>query len=67
MMLVASIRIQGMEGESNKLGIIGEIYTQFSKENKEKLVKSATSLLKVQKEDAERVAGDPPMKAEKKS
>jgi hypothetical protein len=56
-----------MAGESNKLEIISEIYTRFSKENKEKLVKSATSLLKVQKEDAERAAGDPPLKNKKQS
>jgi hypothetical protein len=41
-----------MERESKKLEIISEIYTRFSKENKEKLIKSATGLLKVQKEDA---------------
>jgi hypothetical protein len=56
-----------MEGESNKLGIISEIYTRFSKENKEKLIKSATSLLKVQKEDAERAVDNPSLKNEKQS
>jgi hypothetical protein len=45
-----------MEGESNRLEIISEIYTQFTKKNKENFIKSASSLLKVQKEDAERVA-----------
>jgi coenzyme F420-reducing hydrogenase alpha subunit len=45
------IRVKGMEGKSNKLGIIGEIYTRLSKENKEKLIRTAASLLKVQKED----------------
>jgi hypothetical protein len=41
-----------MKGKSKKLEIISEIYTRFSKENKEKLIKTATGLLKVQKEDA---------------
>jgi hypothetical protein len=55
-----------MKRESKKLGIISELYAQFSKENKEKLIKSATSLLKVQKEDAGRVADAPPMETKKK-
>jgi hypothetical protein len=55
-----------MERESNKLGIISEIYAQFTEKNKEKLIKSATSLLKLQKEDMERVAYDPPFQNEGK-
>jgi hypothetical protein len=55
-----------MKRESKKLEIIGEIYTRFSKENKEKLIKSATSLLKVQKEDAGMLADAPPLPMEAK-
>jgi hypothetical protein len=54
-----------MEKERNKLGIIGEIYAQFTEKNKENLVKSATSLLKVQKEDAGMLADASPSKNEK--
>jgi hypothetical protein len=53
-----------MKRKSNKLGIISELYTQFSKENKEKLIKSATSLLKVQKEDAKMIANTLPSQNE---
>jgi hypothetical protein len=45
-----------MEGKSNKFSVISEIYAQFTKKNKEKLIKSAISLLKVQKEDAAMLA-----------
>ncbi|MDR1149469.1 MAG: hypothetical protein LBK66_12650 [Spirochaetaceae bacterium] len=45
-----------MEKESNKLGIISEIYDRFTEKNKEKLVKTALHLLEVQKEDAEMIA-----------
>jgi hypothetical protein len=44
-----------MEKEEDKFSVIAEIYSQFTEENKEKLVKTAKSLLKVQKEDAEMV------------
>jgi hypothetical protein len=57
-----------MKRESKKFEIIGEIYTRFSKENKEKLIKSATRLLKVQKEDAGMLAlvDAPPLPMEAK-
>jgi len=44
-----------MEGKEDKSTVINEIYSQFTEENKEKLVKTAKHLLKVQKEDAEMV------------
>jgi hypothetical protein len=55
-----------MERKSNKLGIIGEIYAQFTEKNKEKLMKTAKTLLKVQKEDAKMLADAPPVKVEKR-
>lgn len=45
-----------MEQEINKFAVISEIYSLFTEENKEKLVKTAKSLLKVQKEDAAALA-----------
>jgi hypothetical protein len=53
-----------MEGESNKFSVISEIYAQFTEKNKEKLIKTALNLLKVQKEDAERAANAPPSQNE---
>ena len=44
-----------MEKEVDKLSVISEIFSQFTEENKEKLVKTAKSLLRVQKEDVEMV------------
>jgi hypothetical protein len=44
-----------MEKEGDKFSIISEIYSQFSEENKEKLVKIARTLLKVQKDAALRI------------
>ena len=41
-----------MEEEKDKFSVISEIYSQFSEENREKLVKTAKNLLKQQKEDA---------------
>jgi hypothetical protein len=46
-------------------GSIGELYTQFTEKNKEKLMKTAKPLLKVQKEDAGMLADAPPVKAGK--
>jgi hypothetical protein len=45
-----------MEEEKDKFSVISEIYSQFSEENKEKLVRTAKNLLKVQKEDTAMVA-----------
>jgi len=45
-----------MEEERDKFALISEIYSQFTEENKEKLVRTAKNLLKVQKEDLEMVA-----------
>jgi hypothetical protein len=56
-----------MKKESKKLGIISEIYAQFTEKNKEKLMKTAANLLKVQKEDAEKVAVVPFQNEGKKS
>jgi hypothetical protein len=56
-----------MEKERNKLGIISEIYAQFTKQNKEKLITTAQHLLEVQKEDAEKVANAYPSQNEKQS
>ena len=42
--------------EKDKFSVISEIYSQFNEESKEKLVRTAKNLLKVQKEDAEMVA-----------
>jgi hypothetical protein len=42
-----------MEKEGDKFSVISEIFSQFTEENKEKLVKIARTLLKVQKEDVE--------------
>jgi hypothetical protein len=56
-----------MKRENKKLGIIGEIYAQFTEKNKEKLIKTATRLLKVQKEDTKILADAsiPPMEAKR--
>jgi hypothetical protein len=54
-----------MEKESKKVEIISEIYSRFTKENKENLIKTAASLLKVQKEDVATLVNTPPMKAKK--
>jgi hypothetical protein len=51
-----------MERESKKFSVISELYAQFTEKNKEKLIKSATSLLKVQKEDAGMLADALPKK-----
>jgi len=45
-----------MEEKDGKLAIINEIYSHFTEENKEKLVKTAKKLLKVQNEDSAMVA-----------
>jgi Zn-dependent M16 (insulinase) family peptidase len=54
-----------MEQEKDKFSVIAEIYSQFTEENKEKLIKSAKTLLKVQKEDAEMITVAPVPQKEK--
>jgi hypothetical protein len=51
-----------MEEERDKFAVINEIYSKFTEENKEKLVKTAKNLLKVQKEDLEMVVDAKPQK-----
>jgi hypothetical protein len=51
-----------MEKEVDKFSVISEIYSQFTEENKEKLIKIARTLLKVQNEDADMVANADPCK-----
>jgi hypothetical protein len=63
----ASIRGKSMKGENKKFDYLSQLYERFTKENKEKLIKSATSLLKVQKEDAGMIADIPPMEAERQN
>jgi RNA-binding protein YlmH len=41
-----------MKGEVKKFAVISEMYLHFTEKNKEKLIKTAENLLKVQKEDA---------------
>jgi len=41
-----------MKGEVKKFAVISEMYLHFTEQNKEKLIKTAENLLKVQKEDA---------------
>lgn len=41
-----------MESKDDKFAIISEIYSRFTEENKERLVKTAKNLLKVQNEDS---------------
>jgi hypothetical protein len=54
-----------MEGETGKFAVMCEIYTHFTEKNKEKLIKIAENLLKVQKEDEEIVANvTPPIATE---
>ena len=56
-----------MEQEVNKFSTLSKIYSQFTEINKEKLVKTAKTLLKVQKEDTEMLADAPiPQKESKK-
>jgi hypothetical protein len=45
-----------MEGKINKFDQIGSIYSRFSEKNKENLVKTAESLLKIQNENAALIA-----------
>ena len=40
-----------MEGEGNKLEQINDIFSQFSEENKDKLLETAKRLLKAQEKD----------------
>jgi hypothetical protein len=54
-----------MERESKKFDDLSEIYGHFTEKNKEKLIKTATSLLKVQREDAGMLANAPPMEAKR--
>ena len=44
-----------MEEEGDKFAVISEIYSHLTEESKEKLVRTAKNLLKVQKEDLEMV------------
>ena len=45
-----------MEQEKDKFLVIGEIYSQFSEDSKDKLARTAKALLKVQMEDADMLA-----------
>jgi hypothetical protein len=51
-----------MKQKKDKFAVISKIYSQFSEENKENLVKTAKHLLKVQNEDIEMVANAKPKK-----
>jgi len=51
-----------MEEEKDKFAVINEIYSKFTEESKEKLIRTAKHLLKVQKEDAKMVADAKPQK-----
>jgi hypothetical protein len=51
-----------MKQTKDKFAVISKIYSQFSEENKENLVRTAKNLLKVQKEDLEMVADAKPQK-----
>lgn len=42
-----------MEGETEKFAVISEIYSRFTENNKENLIKIAESLLKAQEEGGE--------------
>ena len=42
-----------MEGVKDKFAVISKIYSHFTEENKENLLKTAVNLLEVQKKDAE--------------
>jgi hypothetical protein len=48
MMIDTLSRIRGVEGEVNKFDQISGIFSQFSEENKDKLLETAKNLLKVQ-------------------
>jgi hypothetical protein len=48
-----------MDKEINKFDQISNIYSQFSEKNKENLVKTAKSLLKIQKENEAMFAEKP--------
>jgi hypothetical protein len=61
---VCNILIKGikeMDGEINKFDQISNIYSQFSEKNKENLVKTAKSLLKIQNVNEAMLAGKPPV------
>jgi hypothetical protein len=45
-----------MKEKINKLSVISEIYANFTKENKENLMRSAASLLKIQTDDTKILA-----------
>ena len=51
-----------MEGEVNKFDQISGIFSQFSEENKDKLLETAKNLLKVQREEAPQNEGRCPEK-----
>jgi len=44
-----------MEYEDTKFSVLTEIFSQFTEENRDNLLKTAEQLLKVQQEDAERL------------
>ena len=45
-----------MEREGKEFSVLSKIYSHLSEENKEKLVKTAENLLKVQRKDVEKMA-----------
>ena len=54
-----------MKQKKDKFAVISKIYSQFTEENKENLVRTAKHLLKVQNEDLEMVANATKLKRKK--
>jgi len=52
-----------MEYEKAKFSVLNEIFSQFTEKNRDKLLKTARQLLKVQQEDAE-MLGDTSLSGE---
>jgi hypothetical protein len=50
-----------MNGESNKFDPISEIFPRFTEKNRDTLLKTAKSLLKIQAESTAALAGRPPL------
>ena len=42
-----------MKGENPKFSVLTEVFSQFTEENRDSLLKTAAQLLKMQREDAE--------------